>query len=73
MNQPTARQIEIFKWIRGRVFAFSPPSLNDIAQQFGMKHPSSARDAVLAMEKKKMLRRETGKGRHFQILEMADL
>ena len=67
----TARQREIFSYIRLRIKDGYPPTIREIGNQFGFSE-KAAHDHLNALEKKKYIEREEGKPRAISILKEAD-
>jgi repressor LexA len=64
----TKRQEEILDFIVGRVRDEGfPPTLKEIAEQFGLASPNAARDHVLALERKGFLKRTGEKSRALRL------
>lgn len=65
----TDRQREILEFVRGYIMLNGySPTLDEIANRFGFRE-NAAKDHLLALEKKKAIRRAHGVGRSIVILE----
>lgn len=74
MEALTRRQQEIFDFIVEMWrSSFRTPTLEEIANEFGYRSPTGARDHLLALERKGMIRREAGKARSIKITDPATL
>lgn len=67
----TSRQRAIFTYIQRRIKEGYPPTISEIARDFGFSN-KAAHDYLTALAKKKYIQREEGKPRAIAILKEAD-
>lgn len=70
LSRLTARQREIFDFIRSKIFARGyGPTVREIADAFGIKSPNGVMCHLRALEKKNMIRREPNMSRAIQLVD----
>lgn len=69
MKDLTKRQNEILDYLRKEILSGRPvPSIREVTAHFGFRSTKATRDHFTALEKKGMIKRESGKARAIQVL-----
>lgn len=69
----TETQEILLQFVRGRINEGTPPSRREICQRFGWTSPTSAEEALRALEKKGFLIVGRDKARSLKIVEVPDV
>ena len=68
MNDMTQIQSRVLAWLKTRIQMNSPPSIREVCAQFGWRSSRSGYKVLVALEKKRKIKRVTGAARSFVIL-----
>lgn len=73
MKRLTETQENLLQFVRGRINEGAPPSRREICRHFGWTSPTSAEEALKALEKKGFLIVGKDKARALKVVEVPDV